>query len=386
MTNNAKLLNNINLDEFELAPSQVWGNIRLVPVIKKSNTTDLRLGLRNYDDPYAITCLDGKDPLEDTKSCYYSYVPSAMVATWAKEGSAASSYGCQIEEKSKKIVPGLRVENRIAKQEANEQLRFLPLHLAMEGFLGLHFSGPDFKWDEYTDKAMREGLGSRHESSVRGYNIKGFEDALRVFEIHPQQVGVIVFVSDALASIFIVPHSGDYHLMHAGLLSDFYGEILFHYGEHLYEPPSLAIADKNTNIHSFDDLRKLITSTRQNWREEHERLLDGVIDRDIDSNIIKRLGRFRLQRFSTDFDTDKPNFIGEAITGKDGSIEYLKTYQLSKAQARRAYILHCLANNDWNLDSTGEAIGCSSKDVIRRLDSAGFGYLIKQHILEAALK
>lgn len=389
MTNNTTLLNRINLDQFELAPSQVWGNIRLVPVIKRSNTRDLRLGLRHYEDPYAVTYLDDDGSFENAKTCYYSYIPSAMIANWENNGGHADAYGCQLEEKSQKIAPGLRAENRIAKREGQQQLRFMPLHLAMEGFLGLNFSGPDFKWDEYTDNAIRKGLEHRQESSVSGYHIQGFDDALRVFEIHPCQVGVIVFVADALASIFITPHSSDYHAMHKSLLSDFYGEVLFHYGEHLYTLPELTTTDtmdKNITINDFDGLHTLIESTKKAWRAQHEGLLNGVIDRRIDSKIIKRLGKYRLQRFSTDFDTNKPNFIGEAITGKDGAIEYLKTYQLSKTQARRAYILHALARNDWNLEATGQTIGCTPKEVIRRLDCAGFGYLIKQHILEAALR
>ncbi|WP_086932838.1 ARPP-2 domain-containing protein [Agarilytica rhodophyticola] len=377
MTNNTRTLKKISLQGFELTPSQIWGNVRLVPVIKKKNTENLRLGLRQYEAPYSVVCLDGKAPLQDTKSYYYSYIPSALIATWTTDQTKAKTYGCQLEKIDGPANFGARLEERLAKKEGNRQLRFLPLHLAMEGFLGLHFSGPDFKWDEYSEIAMRQGLVSRHESSIDGYDIEGFDEALRLFEIHPQQVGVVVFVSDALASIFILPNNGDYHVLHKMLLQDFYAEILFHYGQHRYQAPNLATIEDNFSINSHQDLHNLIEKTRKSAQQQYEGLLHDVLDREISSKVIKRLGKFRLQRFSTNFDTDKLNFIGEAITGPTGSLEYLKTYQLSNTQTRRAYILKTLAENDWNLEATGKTIGCSKKDIIRRLHQLGFAYLLK---------
>ncbi len=67
----------------------------------------------------------------------------------------------------------VRLMHRMAKRESKNQLRFLPLHLAMEGFLSLFFSGPDIAWSEYSKYALSHGLGSRHEMSFSGRCIAG---------------------------------------------------------------------------------------------------------------------------------------------------------------------------------------------------------------------
>ena len=120
--------------------------------------------------------------------------------------------------------------HHMRKRESKNQLRFLPLHLAMEGFLSMFFSGPDIAWSEYSKYAISHGLGCRYETAVEGRFISRLEDALRVFEIHPKQVGVLIFVAEALASAFVVPTPEDYRLLHASLLEDFYGELIFLYG------------------------------------------------------------------------------------------------------------------------------------------------------------
>ncbi|NEE16224.1 hypothetical protein G3M58_58355, partial [Streptomyces sp. SID7499] len=57
----------------------------------------------------------------------------------------------------------------------------------------------------------------------------------RIFEIHPDQCGVMVYVSDALAAAFVVPHPDDYRLLHASLVEDLYGELVHQYA--LYGAP-----------------------------------------------------------------------------------------------------------------------------------------------------
>ncbi|MFF8376398.1 hypothetical protein ACF07V_09750 [Streptomyces sp. NPDC015661] len=36
----------------------------------------------------------------------------------------------------------------------------------------------------------------------------GLGEALRVFELHPGQCGLLLYVTDALAAAFVVPHPG----------------------------------------------------------------------------------------------------------------------------------------------------------------------------------
>jgi len=389
MSKSNDILKQINLEQFELAPSQMWGNVRLVPVIKKSPTEDLRLGLRKYGDEATFVALDGKQGSKNPDNIYYSYIPHGMVARWSTDNQPVVPYGCELDKLKKKqcnFGSRIRIEHRMAKREEKRQVRFLPLHLAMEGFLSLCFGGPNIAWSDYSETLVRRGLGTRAERSVLGRQISDLEDALRVFEIHENQVGVVIFVADVPASIFIVPHPADYRLMHASLIEDFYGELIFYNGMSMYEVPALDLGLENVKVNSLDDLHKLTTVARQSYAKQQTNLLKEMLCPKIESKLINQLGPFTLQRFMTDLGNNKENFIGEALVRSDGQIEYMKTYQLSRTQAKRGFLLKSLAKNDWNLEGTANEFGCSKNEFIKRLDNAGFGYFIKPHILEAAIK
>lgn len=111
--------------------------------------------------------------------------------------------GGQLLTEGKKFACGfarIQLLHRMAKREQKNALRLLPLHLAMEGFLGMFFNGPSIAWSEYSRQALSQGLSSRVEWSIAGRGIQKLEDALRLFEIHENQVGVLLFVSEVLAS------------------------------------------------------------------------------------------------------------------------------------------------------------------------------------------
>jgi len=386
MNTKHNLLESISLDQFYLAPSQVWGNIRLVPVIKKKIINDIRLGIRQYEEMERIVALDGKKSLLDTNTFYYSYIPHAMVASWSSDNQAVVPYGCHIETKKKGINNFVHIDYRMAKREGNQQIRFLPLHLAMEGFLSLCFGGPNIAWSEYAESVLSHGLGSREEQWISGYQINGLSEAIRIFEIHEHQVGVIIFVSDALASIFIVSHPNDYHMMHTSLLEDFYGELFYYYSQHLYNLPALDFESENIRLSEPNDLHKLVEIARITWQSQQKKLIQGILNRPINAKKITQLGPFSLQRFTTDFDNEEENYIGEVIIREDRSIEYLKTFQLSRAQTKRAYLLKTLAEHDWDLEATAITLGCDQNRLIQRLNNAGFGYFLKPQVLAAALK
>jgi transcriptional regulator with GAF, ATPase, and Fis domain len=80
------------------------------------------------------------------------------------------------------------------------------------------------------------------------------------------------------------------------------------------------------------------------------------------------------------------NHLGEAIVHEDGTLEYLKTYRLSAAQTRRAYLLQQLALSGWKLADAAERLNATQDELVVRLRNAGFGYLLKAHVLEAATR
>lgn len=373
------LLDRLSLRGLQIAPSQAYGGVRLVPLLRPQAPGDLRLGRRTYDEPLAVVALDG-DP-RAPKTAYVSYVPHGMVVTWSDDGAPAAAFGAALTEDREAPKKGLvRLAHRMAKREDPRTLRFLPLHLAMEGFLALHFGGPDVAWAEYSKRALSRGLSPRVEGSVSGRGIGGLEDALRLFEIHQDQVGVLIFVADALASAFIVSHPDDYRALHRGLLEDFYGELLYHYGL-LGHTSRMEATLEVTGASTLDDLAGALDAMRAEWATFQGDMASGLFERPITAQRVHRCGPFQLQRFATSLDLSGEDHIGEAITNSDGTLEYLATYRLSGAQARRAHLLSRLAAHHWNLDATAAALRQSRPELIARLEKAGFGYLLADHVL-----
>ena len=377
------MMSTLTLQGLDMAPAQALGSVRLVPLLRREVKGDLRLARRRYDEDLAIVDLGGRHG-------YASFVPHGLVASWSPDGSPVATLGASMSAGKKRkdglaIGKHVRVMHRMARREDDHALRFLPLHLAMEGFLSLHFRGPDLASADWSRRAIARGLDPRVERSIRGASLPGFEDALRVFEIHEGQTGVLVFVADALASAFVVPHPDDYRALHATLLSDFYGEILYMYGFlHDDLPPAFASIDER-EVASIDDLRAALARMRREWADFAGVLAAGALGREIRSETVYRLGRFRLERFCTSLRLHEENHIGEAIVGDDGTTEYLKTYRLSDAQARRAHLLQKLADNGWSLDETAVALGSTKADLCRRIVNAGFGHLLAPSLLPAAV-
>ncbi|TWU38729.1 hypothetical protein Q31b_38070 [Novipirellula aureliae] len=387
MSDRARVLKGLQLDGLTMAPPQVLGGVRLVPLLRDSQRDDLRLSRRVYPENFA--CVE-----VDPKTVYTSYVPHGLVANWTTDGGAV--YGSQMSQAAKKkdgksygqfitarnmSCRGLR---KMARREGKTQLRFLPLHVAMEGLLALHFGGPDIAWTEYSTAVMRSGLSPRSETVVSGDQIAGLDDALRLFEIHENQVGMLIFVSDDLASAFVVPHRDDYAALHHTLITDFYGELIWQYGFYATEN---RIAPEPIDVDSIDsiaDLRREIDALRTRWSEMNAMMAPAMINRVYRSERVYRFKPFNLERFISDLDPSAENHIGEAIYADDGTLQYMKTYRLSSSQTRRAYLLSQLAGHDWNLELCALALGCRKNELILRLENAGFGYMLHQHVLDGA--
>lgn len=387
------LLSTLALGGLTMAPAQSWGAVRLVPLLRRTVRADLRLALRRYDEAAAIVGLRGASGAPEL--AYISYVPHGLVMSWSDDGSEAA-FGAQLGDRRHDGrrhdlgFASVRVAHRMARREDSHQLRFLPLHLAMEGFLALCFGGPQIAWSEYSRQALRSGLDPRAERTVRGAALPGFDDALRVFELHEQQVGVLVLVADALASAFVVSHPQDYAALHRSLLEDFYCELLVRYGLYGGETPmeaamEAAISDQAAaKISSLAELASALEELRHTYQAFQLELAADLLGRPVVAERVYRAGPFQLQRFRTQLDLARDNHLGEAIVDENDELLYLKTYRLSAAQARRGHLLSKLAEHHWNLDATAASLGHSKDELLLRLDKAGFGYLIKEHVLTEA--
>lgn len=368
----------IDLAGLRPAPAQQWGGVRMIPLIREHTRHDLRITRRQVDAS-VVKVGDG--------TAYCSFMPHAFVLDWNDDGQPLAALGGQLQGPGSGHFNGAArprqtpILHRMAKREDRNALRFVPLHLAMEGFLALHFGGPDVAWTEYSREALTRGLSPRHERSVAGLWIDGLAEALRVFEIHDDQVGVLVFVADALASAFVLPRPDDYRELHRSLLSDFYGELLYHYGLLYPELPRVDLELDAAAIPDLSELRAAVARGRHAWREHSLLFSHGLLARATHWQSVYRAGPFHLRRFIGELHPDHEGHIGEAIHRDDGSLEYLKTYRLSAAQVRRAYLLQQLASHDWHLERCAEALGDSVHGLMQRLKNAGFGYLLKPHLL-----
>lgn len=392
------LLKTLSLDGLTPGPPQQLGAVRLVPLLRERPSSDLRLALRRYKSPLGVVALegdpDGRGVIHEGLK-YMSYVPHGLIMSWSDDGSPVTAFGTQFADDGDAKSSGrgskpqtVQLLHRMVKREAEKRLRFLPLHLAMEGFLALHFGGPDIAWCEYARQALRDGLDPRSEYAPLGREISKLDAALRTFEIHDGQCGMIVCVADALAAVFVVSHPDDYRMLHHSLVEDFYGELIYQYSHHYRELPKLTPLEAPTPKppQSLSELRRLFEKARAEWAQIGNVLAQGLVGRSVRSERIYRAGPFSLQRFATSLSLDDENHIGEAIVREDGGIEYLKTYRLSASQSKRAYLLQILAEHQWNLGAAAGSQRQSQPDFIKRLANAGFGYLIADHVLRAARK
>ncbi|WP_280437963.1 ARPP-2 domain-containing protein [Nocardia carnea] len=365
----------LDLTGLTTGPAQVWGGVRLVPLLRAEPVTDLRLHTDLYDADIGVVDLG--------RSYYTSYIPHAFVADWGGDGSPAATYGTQLTNRRPDDRMRLHFQHRMVKRQNKARLRFLPLHLALEGYLALHFGGPVFAWEEWSRRALRNGLSPRAEQVYVGAEVSGLTDALRVFEIHPNQSGVLVYIADVLASAFVVPHPDDYRSLHPSLVHDLYGELIYQYS---YLPPvtEYRVRLPDSGIRSVADLRLFAGRAETEWSRFHDATMAaGLLDDTYAWERVYRMGRFTLSRFLPSFRLKHENHIGETITDAKGRVLYLKTFRLAENQVRRGYLLSQLAIDDWRLADTAARLELSEEQLGLRLESAGFGYLLQQHVLDS---
>jgi hypothetical protein len=364
-----------------LCASQVWGAVRLVPLLRDEPIEDLRLDRRCWN---ATTIVELPD-----RKIYTTFIPHAFVASWSNDssnGAPVAALGTQATNagKNNDVFP-LRFAHRMAKRErrggvAQQRLRFLPLNTAFEAYLALHFAGPDVLRREYSEQVLSEGLSPRIESVTPGHWIPGLEEALRVFEIREGQVGVLMFVADTLAAAFVVPHPDDYRQLHRTLLCDFYGELVYQYGCLYDQSAKLLRPLRGERVSSIADLQLELTRARVDWSAQFHEMARGLLEQPVNLQHVYRLGRHRMFRFLPEFRPRQENHIGELIRAPGGELAYLKTFRLSDPQVRRGYLLDMLARHDWDLDAAAEAMNTTKENLLTGLERAGFGFMLRAYL------
>ncbi|MFE7553454.1 ARPP-2 domain-containing protein [Streptomyces gardneri] len=378
----------IDLTGLDVRPAQVWGGVRIVPLVRSEPVAGLRLRRELYEGS-GLATVDLGD-----RTTYTSYVPHGFVADWtgpgagagAEQGAESAAYGTVLGgEGAPPCVPVRRVHRLAKRRQGERRLRFLPLHLALDGYLSLHFGGPSVVWDDWSRKALGQGLSPRAEAAYAGWAVPGLGEALRIFELHPGQCGLLLYVADALAAAFVVPHPDDYRVLHPTLVEDLYGELVHQYAYYGAQVPEFTarIRDGVGGIRTLADLRAAALREERAWAEAH----DGLMARDLLETSyaferVYRMGDFDLFRFLPPFLRDgREQHIGELITDHKGRAAYLKTFRLSEKQIRKGHLLRRLADRDWHLEATAEALGTTYAEVVRRIEAAGLGGLLDAHVV-----
>ena len=161
----------------------------------------------------------------------------------------------------------------------------------------------------------RRPTGSRRASRrrTRARPSSGLADALRVFEIHPGQCGVLLYVADALAAAFVVPHPADYRALHPTLLHDLYGELIHHYATVRHgRCPTSAPASDDTAVPVARRPAGRGAPAAAEWADFHDRLMaGGLLGDEYTFQHVYAMGRYRLSRFLPPFERRRENHIGE---------------------------------------------------------------------------
>lgn len=376
--------------------AQQWGAVRLVPLLRTDPVPGLRL------HPVAAGDLRDNTALarEYEHAEMYCYVPHAYVLTWGDDAVPSASYGTRILPPGRSSAPRrmhLDLRGHRVRAADRGRGRFLPMRLAVDGLLSLFSGGPEIAWAEWSRNLFRHGPPSPVPNARPGGEIEGLAEALRVFEIHPGQCGVAVYVADALASVHLYPHPDDYRALHASMLLDLFGEPLYLYGLLRPTVPPLYTPLRESRVRSLADLRREVAHSREETRRGHDTLmlssLTGALYRaggGVDFGGYDRApdGGGPRSRFRTGWLAPEPTrgqdlHVGEVIADADGRTAYLKTLRLSAAQTRQARLLAALRTARWRLGAAAEDLGLTEAALVARLDRAGLGHLLAPGLLEA---
>ncbi|HET6858391.1 MAG TPA: hypothetical protein VFH94_15035 [Streptomyces sp.] len=371
-------MSRLDLTGLDAGPAQVWGGVRLVPLLREQPVAGLRL--------HEELLVEEEDPDTCPSPQCLSYVPHGLVASWPGSDDAPSAaYGSRLTGDGRPDLTMKVPHDNRRKPPRDQQrgpggrVRFLPLHLALEGYFALHYGAPAAVWWEWSQQALREGLSPRAQDAYLGRPVRGLADALRVFEILPGQCGVMVYVADSLAAAFVTPHPGDYRALHPSLVEDLYGELVHHHA--FFGGPvrdfDARIRD-TAHLRTVADLRAATRAQARAWRETHDGLLaDALLSTPYAFDRVQSMGSFALWRFQPPYQRGgQDQHIGEMITDHKGRVAYLKTFRLSESQVRRGHLLSLLASHGWHPGRTAEALSTTPKELARRINRAGFDSLV----------
>ena len=346
-------------------PSQAFGPLQLVPLVRRSAVDDLPLAAlplaRDADD-------DG-----------VTLLPHGVV-TGFDEGAPRVAFGTQLARRGAKMrapVTSL-LTFPIGRRDVGGRARMMPMHLALEGallqVLGVNPDG----WTRFSRDRRATGAARPQSGAVRTVA----ESALRTFEVDAHQSGMLLYAADTLLTAFVAPSPAVYLALHRAFVGDLLGGTM----QYLLTRDPARVAERpfraeipGRAVRTLDDLREALALASRPWATAQEALDHGVLPSPAVPRASDAMKRFTLRRFTTSFARGAGNGLGEVVHRDDGAIAWLAFHRLSDAQAKRAYLLAQLAVCGWSLANFARAGARGDvADIERQVINAGLG-----HVLEA---
>ncbi|MCD0442590.1 hypothetical protein LO763_02990 [Glycomyces sp. A-F 0318] len=351
----------------ETRPGQVWGGVRLVPLVREAPVEGLRM------HPGALP-----EAERGRGDCWY--VPHGLTAEWTGDGSGVPEFGTALRMRASTVRGSRRPKSGFG--ERRTRVRFLPRRSALEAYLPLAFQAPVVAWPEWSRRAFTR-LPPQPDRAYRGSLVDGLADALRVFEIHPGQCGVLVYVADALAGVLVTPCPDDYRALHPTLIEDAYGELIWRYAMLHASVPEFAPRLDASAVASLADLRAQVDAARRGWAEFHGgTLAAGLLDSEYHFTETYAMAGFRVVRYRPAFAAGGEAHVGEAILDARDRPAFLQSFRLSETQVRRARLLEVLAAREWRLDAAADALGLGVPAFVALLRNSDLDWMLRRDVAD----
>lgn len=276
------------------------------------------------------------------------------------------------------------IDCAISRRDGGDGVRLLPLHLTLEGLLYATLGLPPETWSRYAESSR--ALAERNPRAPRG---AALDAALRTFEPHPEQCGILLYAADTLVFALVAPCPDDYERVHQSVVADLLaGTFEFYARQHpeSVNGPRFRAELPGAAVRTLDDLRRAIALSRRGSFAAERALADGLVNTEPVVRSSETAGDWAVRRFTSALVPKSQNFIGEAIVGPRGAPAWLTLHRLSDGYTRRAWALASLATAEWNLARLAREWRGTPAEAETQLREAGFRHVLEVMRVERVVK
>jgi hypothetical protein len=377
------LLGRLALKGVRALPPQALGVMSLVPLAREHPIGDLRLC------PIEVLPV-GERKLPGAPEHVTHFIPHGVVTGWGERGRPMVAAGttCLATRRGGRTLTAppreTLIDCAISRRDGGDGVRLLPLHLTLEGLLYACLGLPPETWSRYAESSR-----ARAERNPRAPRGAALDAALRTFEPHPGQCGLLLYAADTLVFALVAPCPDDYDRMHRSVVADLLaGTFEFYARQHpaSVNGPWFRAEIPGAAVRTLDDLRKAIRLSRRGSFAAEQALSDGLVNAEPVVRSSETAGDWAVRRFTSALVPKAQNFVGEAIVGPRGATAWLTLHRLSDGYTRRAWALASLASANWNLTRLAAEWRGTPAEAETQLREAGFRHVLEVMRVERVVK